>query len=239
MVRRSLVELVNTDDPAWPLVEEWIAGASNQVEVLPRDQKQSERTLQHLQVTLRSPLGAIAYHTGGILADGGWLRLLGGGGGQRMVGGLRSWNNGSVEPLGPQGRQAVVVAHDVVGGFFTLDGGAFGGRRGGVHYLAPDTLEWEDLDLSYSDLLGWAFTGDLETYYADARWPGWQEEIRPLPGDRGMLIYPPLWAAEGGALTERVRRDVPMTELWAMELHDRQRLRGPGTVQTPNHPTAT
>jgi hypothetical protein len=133
-----------------------------------------------------------------------------------MAGGLGSWNDGSVELLGSAGVQAVVVGYDVVGGFFALDGGAFGGRRGGVHYLAPDTLEWEDLELSYSDLLGWAFTGDLETYYADSRWPGWTAEVQSLSGDRGTLIYPPLWAAEGGALTERLRRDVPMTELWAL-----------------------
>jgi hypothetical protein len=226
VAHRSLAELTDTDDPAWPLVEEWIAGASNQVEVLSRDREQSERALEYLQVTLRSPLGAVAYHSGGILVDCGWLRLLGGGGGQRLAGGLRSWNDGSVELLGPAGMQAVVVACDVVGGFFALDGGAFGGRRGGAHYLAPDTLEWEDLELSYSDLLTWAFTGDLETYYADSRWPDWQEEIQHLPGDRGMLIYPPLWAAEGGALTDRVRADVPMTELWVMVNHNRQRLRG-------------
>jgi hypothetical protein len=215
VTRRSLAELVATDDPAWPLVEEWTAGASNRVEVLARVEESSEQALEYLQVTLRSPLGAVAYHTGGILVDGGWLRLLGGGGGQRMVGGLKSWNDGSVKLLGPAGMQALIVAHDVAGGFFALDGGMFGGRRGGAHYLAQDTLEWEDLDLSYSDLLLWAFTGDLEGYYTGSRWPGWQEETQHLPGDEGMLIYPPLWAAEGGQLAERVRRIVPMTELWA------------------------
>lgn len=214
MARKSVAELLDTNDPAWPMIQEWFATARNRVEVLPRNEQQAAETLHHLQVTVRSPLGAIAYETGGVLVDSGWLRLLGSGS-QRMSGSLRSWNDGTIDTFGLSGK-AIVVAYDAVGGFFALNGGAFRGDPGHVHYLAPDTLEWEDLEMSYSDFLSWAVTGDLKTYYSDSRWPGWKEQVAPLPGDRGILIYPPLWAAEGGQLTERTKKPVPVTELWAL-----------------------
>ena len=36
---RSLEELIDTEDPGWPVVQEWIAGANNAVEVLPTVEK--------------------------------------------------------------------------------------------------------------------------------------------------------------------------------------------------------
>lgn len=214
VTRKSVTELLDSDEPAWPVIQEMFAAADNRVEVLPRDEQQAEQTLEHLQVTIGSPLGAIAYETGGVLVDDGWLRLLGSGA-QRMSGSLRSWNDGTVDTFGLFGK-AVLVAHDVVGGFFALNGGAFGGPRGHVHYLSPDTMEWEDLELPYSDFLTWAATGDLQTYYADSRWPGWREQVAPLSGGQGVLIYPPLWAVEGGELASRTKKAVPIAELWAL-----------------------
>lgn len=211
---RSVAELLDTDDPAWPALQQRFAEAGDRVEVLPRDPQAAERTLHHLQVTVRSPLGAIAYETGGVLIDAGWLRLLGAGS-PRMPGSLRSWNDGTVDTFGLAGR-AMLVAHDAVGGFFALNGGAFDGDPGDVHYLSPDSLEWEDLELPYSDFVAWAMGGDLEAFYENSRWPDWREQVAPLPGDQGILIYPPLWAAEGGDLVDRARKPVPIGELWGL-----------------------
>src|SRR5712692_4271894 len=91
MQERLLTELINTVDPAWPLVREWINTASNTVEVLKTDRARAEKVLLYLQVTTRSPLGAVAFETGGLLVDHGWLRFLGSGD-QRLSGNLLSWN---------------------------------------------------------------------------------------------------------------------------------------------------
>jgi hypothetical protein len=45
---------------------------------MPCAAEDGRRTLEWLQVSTRSPLGAIALHTGGLLVDHGWLRVLGG-----------------------------------------------------------------------------------------------------------------------------------------------------------------
>ena len=75
---RTLAELINTDDPAIAKIREWMRDATNPCELLPPSQ-QREEVLVQTQVTTRSTMGAIAYETGGILIDGGWLRLLGSG----------------------------------------------------------------------------------------------------------------------------------------------------------------
>ena len=76
---RTLEELINKEEPAWDLIQEWLQEAINTYEVLPRDAKRAEIELLNAQITTRSPMGAILYETGGILINGGWIRLLGSG----------------------------------------------------------------------------------------------------------------------------------------------------------------
>jgi hypothetical protein len=168
-----------------------------------------------LQVTTRFPLGAIGLECGGILVDHGWLRLLGAGNAELM--GLLEWN-GLGHSAGPDPllSDAIVVAHDAVGGFFAINGGAFDGSRGDVFYFAPDSLRWEHLDTGYSGLVQWATSGDLASFYEGSRWPGWEQELASAGGDQGFSIYPFLSAA-GGPIIDRSRRLVPMTELWGIQ----------------------
>ncbi|HEY2513750.1 MAG TPA: DUF2625 family protein [Polyangiaceae bacterium] len=75
---RALTDLLSPD-PAWPLVLEWQRDARNRLEVLPVDRRRAEATLVALGVTTRSPMGAVVWESGGILVDGGWVRVLGSG----------------------------------------------------------------------------------------------------------------------------------------------------------------
>ncbi|WP_201362027.1 DUF2625 family protein [Dictyobacter formicarum] len=193
MQRRSLKELINTEDPGWPLVQELIATARNQVEVLGSQRTRGEEVLLHLQVTTRSPMGAIALETGGILIDHGWLRFLGSGH-ERMHGNLQSWNTHGSPAESYTLDGGLVIAHDAVGGFFALNGGAFPGKPGTAFYFAPDTLKWETTNKSYSELLAWALSGDLEIFYGNMRWPGWENDLASLTADQGMSISPFLFA---------------------------------------------
>ena len=158
--KRPLHELLNLDEPGWPLVEGWIAEASHPVEVLPPAEDAGE-SLVSLQVTKRSPLGAIAYYTGGLLIDHGWLRILGSGH-SRLPRLLPSWNFscGLLESNTPP--PCLLIGDDVLGGFFALNGGRFAPEGHSVWYFAPDTLEWEDTEKGYTDFLHWCLVGDLE-----------------------------------------------------------------------------
>jgi hypothetical protein len=209
---RQLEELLS-DEPAWPLVESWVAGAVNDVRVLPTDRGRGEETLRLLQVTTRSPMGSVALETGGLLIDHGWIRILGAGG-EAMNSSLASWNGlltpREIEPI----EKALVIANDAVGGLFALNGGAFDGDPGSVFYFAPDTLDWLDTSMGYSGFLQWACTGDLSRFYDELRWEGWEDDIAHASPDQGFAFYPPPFAKEGKPVRQAHRKLVPIAELY-------------------------
>ena len=55
----------------------------------------------------------------------------------------------------------LLVADDVLGGFFAINGGAFGDKAGNVFYYAPDSSKLKDTQLSYSRI----FTGRFAAIY--------------------------------------------------------------------------
>lgn len=214
---RPLNELINRSEPAWLEVQKWLSAAANPVQVLPRDAAAAESELLKTQVTTRSPMGAVVYETGGILADGGWLRILGSGS-PLLPRGLGSWNLGrtQTEPGAPA--PYYLIADDAAGGFFALNGGGLEGRPGNVFYFAPDTLAWEDCGFSYSDFLYWALNGDLQAFYENLRWQGWQADAAALGGNRVFSFMPFLWTAQGQDINRLSRRAVPIEEHFAMIL---------------------
>jgi hypothetical protein len=214
---RSLDELIVTSEAAWPEVSGWIAEATNPVEVLPVDGAAREPALLKLQVTTRSPMGAIVFETGGLLVDTGWLRILGSGH-PRLPRTLPEWNAGRTWLKADSSPPCLLVADDVLGGLFAINGGGLRAKPGSVCYFAPDTLAWEDMEMGYSDFIWWALTGDLAKFYETWRWPNWQNEVASLTGDQGFAVYPFLWA-EGSSIAERSRSVVPMAELFAFHLH--------------------
>ncbi len=220
---RTILELLSSE-PSWPTVQQWIAGASNPVEVLAARDPDRSQALESLQVTTRSPMGAVVYETGGLLVDGGWLRVLGSGH-PRLPRTLPGWNAGRAWTASGGAPPILLVADDVVGGSYAVNGGGLPGPTGHVHYFAPDTLSWESLDMGYSDFLVWALTGDLDRYYETFRWPGWRTEIRDLPGDHAISIYPYLWAA-GLPVAQRMRRPVPMSELLELQFDVARQMAG-------------
>ena len=203
---RDLDELLS-NDPAWPMVQELISAATNHVEVLPPDQNTRGEALVQTQVTTRSPMGAVIYETGGILVDHQWLRILGSGH-PRLPRSLPAWNN-TTQPSG-----LLLVADDILGGFFAINGGAFPTAPGSMARLAPNTLRWEDLEMGYSDFLAWCLEGDVAKFYEEQRWPGWKSEVAGLGGDEGFMVYPSL-SAEGPRIAERTRSVVPIDELYS------------------------
>ena len=89
---RDLQELLEIAEPAWPLVQTWVSQATNGVRVLRSSREAGQRTLLVLQVTSRSPMGAIALETGGVLVADGWVRVLGAPG-DGIKEGLVEWNH--------------------------------------------------------------------------------------------------------------------------------------------------
>ena len=77
----------------------------------------------------------------------------------------------------------LIVGHDVLGGVFALNGHDPAavdrpGVPGQMTYFAPDSLEWEAMEMGHSTWLTWLLSGRLEKFYESMRWPGWREEGR-------------------------------------------------------------
>lgn len=220
---RPVEELVNTQEPGWPLVKEWIAKAKNKVEVLPCDTAKAREALFRTQVTTRSPMGAIVYSTGGILIDDGWIRILGSGS-TRLPRNLPEWNKGKTLKEYGESSPFYLVADDAIGGFFAINGGGFGKDLGKIYYLSPDNLQWEALDLTYTDFLNFCFTGDLEKFYKGYRWKGWKKEVAAISGDQAFNFSPPLFTKEGKDFTKNSRKPVSVEERYYLNLSFKKQL---------------
>ncbi|MDG2531076.1 DUF2625 family protein [Caulobacter endophyticus] len=191
---RSLLDLLDETDSALPLLRTWIDDpAGNGGVLLPPDQRMRIETLTGLQVTTRSMLGAIAYETGGVAVADGFLRLLGGG----LVRSLPQTAALTGAPLDGSYPDVIVVADDVLGGLFALNGGRFGaGRPGEVFHLAADDIAWAPLGVGYADFVEWCLTGDLKQLYEPFAHLD-EYEARPRPAfDEAYAFYPFLWSRE-------------------------------------------
>lgn len=220
--QRPLHELIERHEPGIDQINQWIREATNHVTVLEVARDAGERTLSGLQVTSRSPLGAMALETGGLMVDHGWLRLLGGGC-SRQPRTLHEWNRPHPETQRLPG--CCLVGDDVLGGFFAINGDGLKGAPGHVFYCGPDTLAWLDVAPSYSDWLIRVFDGDLELFYEGLRWPGWQRDVATLRGDQGFSVFP-LLCTEETPMIERSRATVPIEELWTLHAGLREQLGG-------------
>jgi hypothetical protein len=214
MAKRTLQQLINRDEPAITLIQDWIGAAENQCDVLPPS-NENEEVLLEIQVTTRSPLGALAYETGGVMIDHGWLRFLGSGH-PKLRRTLSDWNRGRNSGL-------CLVADDAVGGFFAINGGTLGEDIGNIYYWPPDRLEWEPLDFGFTDFFCWSLTSELAGFYDGLRWPNWKLDIQDLHGDQCFCFFLFLWTKEG-SVTGSLRRAIPVAETFDLKVDIIQQL---------------
>jgi hypothetical protein len=219
---KTLVELIDHSDPGFVLVKDWINVATVPVEILPPSD-QRNAVLLDTQVTTRSPMGAIAYETGGILIDGGWIRILGSGH-ERLRRTLPGWNKGRAEGF-------YLIADDVAGGFFAINGGAFGTDKGMVYYWPPDNLHWEPLGFGYSQFLVFVFSDRIEEFYRGLRWDTWRDDIKDLSGDKCFSFYPFLWTKEGAMDASR-RAVVPVDEAYSFKMDAVRQISNPKEIRS-------
>jgi hypothetical protein len=211
---RALNELKNNQDPAWPIVKQWIDSATNSVEILPKDTHRADSVLYQIQVTTRSPMGAVVYETGGLLIDNGWIRILGSGS-EKLSRNIMGWNKGKSYKENGDRPAFLLIADDVLGGFFAINAGGLDKNNiGKVYYFAPDNLTWENTELGYSDFLSFCFNGDLSKYYDGLRWDDWKKDVSELDGNKGIHCFPYFWTEEGKDINTLNRRPVAIQELW-------------------------
>jgi hypothetical protein len=220
---KKVEELIDKADPGWTLVEDWIKTAQNKVEILPADAAKAKEALYKTQVTTRSSMGAVVFNTGGLLIDDGWIRILGSGN-SKFDRTLPDWNKGKTFNEFGEAPPYLLIADDAIGGFYLLNGGGLGTDIGKIYYFSPDNLEYEPLDVTYSEFLGFCFNNDLDKFYEGNRWNGWREEVSKLKGDEVFNFYPFLWTAEGGDINKNSRKIIPVQEQYGLNIDLRKQL---------------
>ena len=205
---RSVEDLIDVEEPAIELLRQWAREASVSCQILSPGNCRAE-VLLDLQVTTHSTLGALAYDTGGILIDDGWLRLLGSGHPQ-LPRSLSGWNK-------PRADGFLLVGDDVVGGFFAINGGSLGPEVKSVYYWSPDSLDWECLNLGLTDLVHSLMSGLTTNFYENLRWPNWRTDIMNVSNDRCFSYFPFLWTKEG-SLEKSRRSTVPVSEAFDLKV---------------------
>lgn len=167
--------------------------SSKKVEILPVDETVLRQISNTFKIKDDSLFGNIVLNTGGLVIDN-WIRIYGAGKANFFQRNVKfPYNN-------------LLVAEDILGGIFALL------DNGNIKYFAPDTLTWEDNDLSYSEFIYWALHGDTDTYYQDYRWNTWQNDIENVDINNGVSFYPFPWAEED-SFEKRVRKEIPMEEI--------------------------
>lgn len=190
-MRKTWSQLLSDEDSIGQ-IRHWVRSAPS-AELLPVDPDECRRALEALQMTTRSHLGALTFHSGGLLVRHRWLRVLASGC-ARLPRGVVNTRDELHELYHPAG---IVVADDAAGGFFSW----FDEPRT-VHYFAPDARQWKDTGLDYGDWLQWALSDQLEAFYERLSWPGWEQDVARLAPDCAYATGTP------------GRRPTPVLELW-------------------------
>lgn len=74
--------------------------------------------------------------------------------------------------------------------------GAINDEIGVIYYFAPDTLEWESIEMNYSEFLQWCVLGNISKFYQSFKWNDWRQMAKEVKFNDGILIYPFLWSKE-------------------------------------------
>lgn len=172
---------------------ESIKHSYKKVEILPLEENVLREVSNNFTIKEDSLFGTIVLNTGGIII-GNWIRIYG-------SGKLNIYQKNMKFPY-----NNLLVGEDILGGLFALL------DNGNVGYFAPDTLMWEDNDLSYSEFIDLALHGDTDTYYKDYRWNTWENDVENMDVNNGVLFYPFLWS-ESDDFEKRVRKEIPMEEI--------------------------
>lgn len=214
MKMKPLTELLIKESDTWSMIKKQIKEAKNPILVLPRSLERADSVLYQAQVTTRSPMGAVIYETGGILIDSGWIRILGSGS-KNLNRNLMSWNKGKSFSYWGEQPSFLLIADDVLGGFYAVNGGGLDSIGiGKVFYFSPDDIKWTNLQISYSGFLNFCFQGNLNEYYKNLRWATWKKDINKLNGDLGFSVFPFLWSKEGKNINKSTKKIVSINDLW-------------------------
>ena len=198
------------NNSSWESIQEILSKSNREVLYNSTNMVNTKVILDKLQISGNSFLGAIIQNTSGVLIDN-WIRLLGSD--SKNNRGIVSYNLINEDGIAEKIDKMLIVADDIVGGVFALNAGRFSEGIGDVWYFAPDTLEWESLEMKYSEFIAWIAQGEIDEFYSTMRWSLWKEDSKSVNFNEAILIYPFLWSNEI-QIEKADKKIVPVEELF-------------------------
>lgn len=163
-----------------------------------------------------SVIGQIIANTKGIIIDN-TVRILGSGEKNKYTS-IEQYNYEVGKYLG---NDYFIIADDVFGGVFAFK--KTGINEGStIYYLAPDTLEWEDLEIVYPEFLTFFLNDKSNKFYETFKWESFSKDTEDIKPDQGILIYPYLWSKECN-IEDASKKAVPMIELIQLNIEFRKK----------------
>lgn len=194
------------NEEMWTKIKNMLNKSEYKLDIFDGNVEKGQADCEKLNIPKDLVLECVIKNCNGICIDN-WIRILGQESEERH--GV-AYYNGLSEDDCLSGM--FVVANDVVGGIYAINIARFENDRDIVWYFAPDTLEWESLEINYTEFLAFAAHGDLEGFYKSMRWNNWKAECEGIGFDEGYSIYPFLWANECKIDTAD-KRKVPFEEI--------------------------
>ena len=113
-----------------------------------------------------------------------------------------------------------LIAYDILGGLFAINIE----KINSIEYFAPDTLEWEDLEIDYKEFLYQVTTNQFDTFYQELIVPDLLTLDLSVEKNEVVLTYPFIWSMEYTS-SGAVRKIVPFKELLEMNADFYRQLR--------------
>ena len=166
-----------------------LLNGKNRVEIIHPDEPCTAINAEYYQADGSSAFGALITQSGGVIADG-VVRLLG----SNRDPNFRDISMFNIK-FGSCG--FIIFGDDIFGGIFALNIGLLPDCIGNVIYFAPDTLEFEDLEIKPSGLFEFLRNGDIHSFYGQFSTEEYDELRAMNVGFNKVLhILPPPWSAE-------------------------------------------
>lgn len=170
-------------------LENMLLNGKNRVEIVPVDAACAAINAEYFQADESSNFGLLINQCGGIVS-GDIVRLLG----STRDSKFRDINMFNIK-FGSSGY--IILGDDIFGGIFALNTGLFPDSVGSIIYFTPDTLEWEDLGIKLSGMLGFLADGDIRGFYGQIPDELFKKCSAMNVGFNQVLsFYPPQWSVE-------------------------------------------
>ena len=193
----------------WTEVLEMLNTSNKKIQIYNGAENIGAEEIETMGIARNSVLGVVVLYTEGIYIDN-WSRVIGQRG--KHHNGIIEYNSEQMHGNSDCLTGMVVVAQDIVGGIFAINKSKFSEGHKKIWYFAPDTLEWECLDMNYAEYLAWLVQGDTNAFYDSMRWQGWEKDCEDVGFDKSFLIYPFLWSKECD-LSTATKKIIPCKEL--------------------------